>query len=224
MSLTLDPTERRVVGSLIEKDLSVPESYPLTLNSLLLACNQKNNRDPVTAYEEHHVAGALRALMDRGWVEELERAGSRTRSYAHRAKEMLAVERPELAILAELLLRGPQSSGELKTRASRMAPLASVEDVERRLEALASRPAPYVRFLGKRPGERVGRFTDLLGTPAASSGPTEAGAPHAPAAVDLDDAARAAEAEPLAATTSDLVARVERLEREVAALRARLDG
>lgn len=230
MGLDLDPTERRVVGSLIEKELSVPESYPLSLNALVVACNQKNNRDPVTAYEEHHVVGALRALMERGWVEELERAGSRVRRYAHRAPGMLAVEREDLALLAELLLRGPQSSTELRTRASRMAPFASVEDVERRLDGLAARPVPFVRYLGKRPGERVGRYTDLLGAAAASSegaAPSrgaEAGTPHAPAAADPDDAARTAEAEPLAATTADLLARVEALEREVARLRARLEG
>jgi uncharacterized protein YceH (UPF0502 family) len=228
MSLVLDPTERRIVGSLIEKDLTVPEAYPLTLNALVLACNQKSNRDPETAYEEHHVVGALRSLMERGWVQEIERAGSRVRRYAHDGAGMLGVDRAGLALLAELLLRGPQSAVELRTRASRMAPLGSVEEVERRLEALATRPVPYVRFLGKRPGERVGRFTDLLGTPAASTakatgGGDEAGAPRPPARDSAGDASGDDVSVTPSLPASDLRARVEALERAVAELRARLD-
>src|SRR5262245_56879220 len=133
MSIRLDPTERRVVGSLIEKELSVPDTYPLSLNALVLACNPKNNRDPETDFREHEVSGALRSLMDRGWVAEMDLAHGRTRRYAHRAGEQLGLDPHGLAILAELLLRGAQTVPELERRCSRMRPFASPEEVERRL-------------------------------------------------------------------------------------------
>lgn len=236
MSIRLDPTQRRIVGSLIEKQLTTPDQYPLTLNALLLACNQRNNRDPITEYREHEVAGAIRSLMDRGWVSELERSGGRAVRYQHHATAELGVDEHELALLAELLLRGPQSAPELKTRASRMRPFDTPEAVEARLEAMAKRPAPYVEFLGRRPGERVPRWRHLLAsepaTSAADSVPVDAARPPtdaeaAPAAPpsrparpdsggrpDGDDAARLAE----------LADRVDRLERAVAELRATLGG
>src|SRR5436190_6596436 len=153
MSLELDRTERRVVGCLVEKELAVPEGYPLTLNALVAACNQKSNRDPEMSLAEHEVAGALQALMNRGWVAELEMAGARTRRYAHKVREQLAVEDADLAMLAELWLRGPQSAPELEKRAARMRPQTSLESVGARLAALEKRPVPYVRLLGRRPGE-----------------------------------------------------------------------
>jgi uncharacterized protein len=228
MSLALDTTERRVLGSLIEKEMTVPESYPLTINSLVAACNQKSNRDPETEYAEHEVVGALRALMHRSWVNELERSGSRTPRFAHRAREMLAVDDVEVAILTELLLRGPQSAMELKTRASRMKPLASPEEVERRLEALAARSVPYVRLLGRRPGERVPRWEHLLSKETTGGAPVRgdpAGAASepaggAPAAVSRTASRANAPADgDVAAALADLRARVERLERKVEALR-----
>jgi uncharacterized protein YceH (UPF0502 family) len=214
MTVALDPTERRIVGSLVEKQLSVPESYPLTLHALVLACNQKSNRDPATELPESHVLGALQALMDRGWVTRLELVGARTVRYEHRAREQLGVSEPELAILAELLLRGPQSAPELERRASRMRPFASLAAVEDALRGLSERPVPYVRLLGRRPGERVPRWEHLLAPEgeraraptsgeAAAEPPTEAREPAAP--------------------PPDLATRVEALEREVAALRDRLD-
>jgi uncharacterized protein len=210
MSLLLDATQRRVLGSLVEKEMTVPEAYPLTLNALLAACTQKSNRDPETEYAEHEVVGAVRSLMQTSWVQELERSGSRTARYAHRAREMLAIDDVEVAILTELLLRGPQSSTELKTRASRMKPLASPEEVERRLEALAARPVPYVHLLGRRPGERVPRWEHLLAKEAPAGAAPAAEPPRAPVT--------AASPAPMDAL-ADLRARVERLEREVAALR-----
>src|SRR5262245_9294200 len=99
MAFALDATERRVVGSLLEKEMTVPAAYPLTINALLAACNQKNNRDPDSDYAEHEVVGALRALMHGGWVTENERSGGRTPRYAHRFREMLAVDEVESALL-----------------------------------------------------------------------------------------------------------------------------
>lgn len=225
MSIALDRTERRVVGSLVEKDLSVPETYPLTLNALVLACNQKSNRDPEMELAEHEVYGALRALMDRGWVVEMELAGARTKRYAHRAREQLAVDDADLAILAELLLRGPQSPPELRTRASRMRPLSDADEVEARLRRLAERPVPYVRFVGRRTGERVPRCEHTL-APAgeapsgdAASAPSAGPAP-APRATPLAPAAATPSAH--APSVADLLARIERLEAEVEALRRRV--
>src|SRR5262245_60676422 len=216
MALTLDPTERRVLGSLLEKEITVPETYPLTINALIAACNQKSNRDPDTNYAEHEVVGALRSLMHGGWVTENERSGGRTPRYAHRAREMLAIDDVEAALLTELLLRGAQSAMELKTRASRMRPLASPEEVERRLEGLAARPVPYVRLLGRRPGERVPRWEHLLSKEPAGAAP----AAREPQPQESRPPPRAP-ADELAAALADLRARVERLEREVETLRSR---
>jgi uncharacterized protein YceH (UPF0502 family) len=213
MSLELDATERRIVGSLVEKQLSVPESYPLTLLALVAACNQRSNRDPETSFESYQVEGAVRALMERGWVRELELAGGRTRRYAHDADGQLGVDEQDLAILAELLLRGPQSAVELKTRASRMRPFASPEDVEARLRALASRPTPYARLLGKRPGERVARWEDLLGARADRA----EGAPGAPPGAPVASAPPSAG--PRDPVTRVILERLDRLERAVDALR-----
>ena len=219
MSLALDPTERRVLACLIEKETTVPESYPLTINSLVLACNQKSNRDPHTDWPEHFVDGALRALMDKGWVQQMELAGSRTRRYGHLAGDQLGVDAHALAILAELMLRGPQSAKELETRASRMRPFASLDDVERRLAALAARPVPYVRLLGKRPGERVPRWEQLLGGGEAvvseTPSPRAASTPHEPTPTPPR-----AVADPLA----DVLARLAHLEREVESIRDELES
>ncbi len=224
MPLALDATERRIVGTLVEKELTVPDAYPMTVNSLVLGCNQKSNRDPETSYAEHEIVGALTALMDSGWVTEHEKAGGRTRRYAHRAREQLSVDEADLAILAELLLRGPQSAPELKARASRMRPLASVEDVERRLRALAARPVPYVRFIGRRPGERVDRWAHTISTeppetvPAPGSVPAAAPAP-VPGVGSPAAAAPRPSSPPGAPSLADLAARLARLEKEVEALK-----
>ena len=227
MPLSLDPTERRVIGCLIEKETTVPEAYPLTLNALVLACNQKSNRDPETDWAEHFVDGALRALMDKGWVQALERAGSRTRRYAHLAGEQLGADGHDLALLAEIFLRGPQSAKELETRASRMRPFASLEDVERRLSALAARPVPYVRLLGKRPGERVPRWEHLFGGGEAEP----AAGTASPRAASAPARATQAAASPAAGTPrgsvdplADILDRVARLEREVEAIRKAMES
>ncbi|MGE0193671.1 MAG: YceH family protein [Planctomycetota bacterium] len=162
MPLHLDSLEQRVIGTLIEKELTVPDAYPLTLNALVTGCNQKNNRDPVLEVEDFDVEGALRSLMDKSWVTRRERDGGRTMRYAHEAKAQLGVDLADLAILAELMLRGPQAAGALRTRASRMAHVGEAADVEARLEALAARPVPYVTRLPRRPREQQPRWAHLL--------------------------------------------------------------
>jgi uncharacterized protein YceH (UPF0502 family) len=180
MPLDLDRLEQRIIGVLVEKQKTVPDTYPLTVNALVAGCNQRNNRDPQMEVESYEVEGALRALMDRSWVQEMDVAGGRTLRYEHRAIDQLAVEDADLALLAELLIRGPQTPGELKTRASRMHPFTSPTEVEGRLRALAARPVPYVEQLPRRPREHAQRWMQLLGTPAEG---TAAAPPSQPAPV-----------------------------------------
>ena len=225
MSVRLDPTERRVIGALVEKQLTTPDQYPLTLNAMLAACNQKNNRDPVSEYREHEIHGAIRALMDRGWVSELERSGGRTTRYQHHAAEQLGVNEAELAILAELLLRGPESTTELNTRASRMRQLGSPESVEAKLKALGERPVPYVEFLGRRPGERVPRWRHLLASePETSNAATSREPDPAPTPTPRSSAPISRPSAPVddAARLVGLEERVDRLERAIAELRSTL--
>jgi uncharacterized protein YceH (UPF0502 family) len=211
MPLDLDPLEQRILGVLIEKELSVPDAYPLTLHALVAGCNQRSNRDPAMSATEAEVAGALRALMGRGWVSELGLAGARVRRYAHEATVQLGVDRPDLALLAELLCRGPQTPAELRARCARMQGVgASPDDVERRLEGLAARAVPYAERLPRRPREHAARWAHRLGaaraSPAADPAPTPAPTPRAATG------ARPEPADPLAA-----------LEARVAALERRLD-
>ncbi|MBV8219407.1 MAG: DUF480 domain-containing protein [Solirubrobacterales bacterium] len=244
----LTPPEQRVLGCLIEKRWTTPDQYPLSLNGLRLACNQSTNRDPVTAYDEATVRDAAQRLYLYGLARLASGHGSRAIKYRHLAEEALGLDREELAVLAVLLLRGPQTPGELKARTERMAPLGSLADVERILTALGNRD--YVRRMGRRPGQKEDRFEHLLGphddgnggappaahstmTPAATTpGPPERAA--APAATTLAPAeAPAAQTaatlplEPRAApapqVNGNLADRVAALETEVATLREELD-
>jgi uncharacterized protein YceH (UPF0502 family) len=225
MPLDLDPLEQRLVGVLIEKETTVPDAYPLTVLGLVTGANQKNNRDPVTSVQDYHVEGALKSLLQKGWVLELEREGGRTRRYAHQADKQLGVGRHELALLAELLLRGPQAPGELRTRAERMAPQTSPEEVERRLVALATRPVPYVRRLERRPREHAARWQHLLGPVAAESASeskalepvASAQVPHGAAPVPTRTPAPLAPS-PAADAVAELRAELDELRRRVDAL------
>jgi uncharacterized protein YceH (UPF0502 family) len=186
--IRLDRTEQRVIGVLIEKAFTVPDAYPLTFNALVAGCSQKSNRDPVLDLPEHHVDGALKALFIRGWVERRSREGGRVMRWGHRVPEKLGLEGERQAVLAELLLRGAQTLGELRTRASRMTPLATTDEVREILGALAERG--FVAELPRRPGERGQRWTHLLGTepeevlprPATAIEPPEAPPPAPPPA------------------------------------------
>lgn len=183
--ITLNEIEQRVLGALIEKELSTPEYYPLTLNALTAACNQKSNRDPVLTLEDRQVRGSVEALIAKDLAWQRFSPGSRAAKYAHKFSDTLskAIEfnKLELAILAELLLRGPQTVGELRGRASRMAPLTSVEDVERVLRQLSNRgDGPYVAELPRYPGQRDARFTHLFGGGAVAVLPLPGESPRAP--------------------------------------------
>jgi uncharacterized protein YceH (UPF0502 family) len=161
--IELTPDEARVLGVLIEKSTTTPEQYPLSLNALTAGCNQKNNRDPVLSMSDDQVFDALEALRAKGLVVRIEAgAGSRVHRFRHSATDTLHVRAGELAILAELMLRGPQTQGELRGRASRMAPMETLEVVRDMLRALRERPEPMVSELPPAPGTRAERYCQLL--------------------------------------------------------------
>jgi uncharacterized protein YceH (UPF0502 family) len=208
----LTAPEQRVLGCLIEKRWTTPDQYPLTLNALRLACNQATNRDPVTAYDEPTVREAAQRLCKYGVARLASGHSSRATKYRHLAEEALGLDRAELAVLSVLLLRGPQTPGELKARSERMAPIESLEHVELVLESLAAHG--YARRLTRRPGQKEDRYVQLLGGES-----DEATAPGPPAthwpAPTLTPA-------PVAARPAGLLERVAALEIEVAALRREL--
>jgi uncharacterized protein YceH (UPF0502 family) len=153
--------EQRVLGCLIEKRLTTPDQYPLSLNSLRLACNQSTNRNPVTDYDEATVRDAAQRLCKHGLARLASGHTTRAIKYRHLAEEALGLGREELSVLAVLLLRGPQTPGELKSRSERMAHLESLADVEGVLATLIERD--YARRLDRRPGQKEDRFEQLLG-------------------------------------------------------------
>jgi len=156
-----DPVELRVLGSLIEKQRTTPDQYPLSLNALRLACNQSTNREPVVDYDESTIRRALERLGQRGWARLASGAGSRAIKHRHLLNEALGLDEGELSLLAVLLLRGPQTLGELKQRTERMYGFGTLEDAERTLEALAQRE--LVARQPRRPGQKEDRYAQLLG-------------------------------------------------------------
>lgn len=202
---TLDAVEARVLGTLIEKAHTVASQYPMTLNAIVAGASQRSNRDPVTEYDESSVLDALDRLRGKGFVHEVNLSGSRVPKYRHVARERLAVSTGELVVLTELMLRGPQTVGELRGRASRMHPLESTEIVGNLLESLRRRPHPLTERLPPAPGTRAERHRQLLHPTSDSSLGTHGSS----------GAASATSVEP-----DDLSTRVERLERRLAALEA----
>lgn len=209
--IELTPDESRVLGVLVEKALTTPEQYPLTLNAVVNGANQKNNRDPVMAMDETQAFDALEGLKNKGLVTRVDSAGSRTNRYRQNAIDALHVRTGELVILAELLLRGPQTLGELRGRASRMHPLESLEVVKGMLRALAEREEPMVRELPPSPGSRAERYAQLL---CPDLHPADA--PGASGGVAAEPQRSAG------APAQGLSERVTYLEQEVATLRAAL--
>jgi uncharacterized protein YceH (UPF0502 family) len=200
----LDAVEARILGSLIEKQATTPEQYPLTENAVLVACNQKTAREPVLELGAGDVGHALRTLVERGLARVVD--GARARRYEHRFASTYSVTTRQQALLAVLLLRGPQTLAELHARIERLAPPADLEEAQQALERLIQRPQPLVANLGRGPGQREDRYMHLLGGPV-----TLASFATAP-----DDAAPA--------KRGALEARVEALETEVAALRRELEA
>ena len=213
----LSDIEARVVGCLIEKQIATPEQYPLTLNSLIAACNQKSNRDPVLALGEHDVQAALSALTRRDLVLERFGLGNRVPKYqqlfCNTEFGSLKFSPVQTAIVCELLLRGAQTPGELRSRAARLAELKAPNDIEAALDELTTRPdGPFVARLPREPGRRDSRYMQLF---TGAEPPATA-----------DPAARATETRPVEARSPGicyLESRVEVLEQAVADLRAELE-
>jgi len=225
--MQLDRTERRILGSLIEKRWSTPDQYPLSLNALVAACNQKSNRDPVLELEDFEISGCLMGLREKGLVLIRERDGGRVERYAERLSEELAVEPLAGAVLAELMLRGPQTAPELSRRVKRMVPVGGLGPLEECLAELAR--TRLVMLQGRQPGQRHARWNHLLGNDARDA------EENGEAAEEAIEAGRAPAPEPVVVVTEpvpepvttapepDLRAEVEALRREVAELRERLD-
>lgn len=162
MNPVLNDIEARVLGALIEKDITTPEYYPLSLNALLNACNQKSNRHPVMSLDEDAVRDALRGLQENGLAGPVSSADSRVPKYEHRLQEAINLPRAETALLCILLLRGPQTPGELRGRAERMYRFEELSDVHAALQRLAQREPPLVKMLPRQPGTKEARYAHLL--------------------------------------------------------------
>jgi uncharacterized protein len=167
----LEPAELRVLGCLIEKQRTTPDQYPLTLNALRLACNQATNRDPVVDYDESTVRAAAQRLGQIGWARLATGPGSRVAKYRHLFDEALDLLPSESAVLGVLMLRGPQTVAELKTRTERLHHFSGNDEVEQTLRRLDERE--LVHLLGKRPGQREERWTHLLGSGPTGAGPVD---------------------------------------------------
>ncbi len=162
MSEILTETESRILGSLVEKQLTTPEYYPLTINALVNACNQKSNRDPVVVYDETTVANALERLRDRNLVYVFYGSTSRVPKYKHMLPTVYELEPSEVAVMCVMLLRGPQTLGELRTRTERLYNFSGLGEVQETLDGLVRRDNPLVIKLERQPGQKEARFAHLL--------------------------------------------------------------
>lgn len=169
LNFILTPTEARVLGALVEKDATTPDYYPLSLNALVNACNQKSNRDPVMTLDEGTVRDALESLHDKNLAGPAGGADSRVTKYEHRVYDVLKLGRREVAIVCELLLRGPQTPGELRGRAERMHPFEGIEDVLSTLQRLMQREPALVAMLPREPGRKESRYAHLMSGEIAAS-------------------------------------------------------
>jgi len=200
----LSEVEARILGSLVEKEATTPDTYPLTSNAIVLACNQKTAREPAMQLEPGEVGNALRRLEVRGWARS--QHSGRTERYGHRVEKMLDLTRPQAALLALLMLRGPQTLHELLSRSERLASFGSIEDVQHALERIAQRDPPLVRLLARQGGQREDRYAHLLsGEPVM---PAASAAASSGASTNLGD------------RIATLEARVAQLEARLAALDA----
>jgi hypothetical protein len=231
--MTLDPIQIRVLGALIEKEIVTPETYPLSLNALLAACNQRSSRDPVMDLAEDQVRQALHTLEDQEFTSVVR--DSRVPKYEHRIRTVLNLRRDETAILCLLFLRGPQTPGELRARADRMYSFDGLEAVESTLGRLTSASVddeasgtrdlrPFVTVLPRQPGSREARYAHLLGGPVEAAARSSFGTSRSDDSVTTGYATERISAIPLAARIAELEAEVVALRAAVAAIEARLEA
>jgi len=196
METILSDIETRVLGSLIEKQVTTPEYYPLTLNALMLACNQKNNRNPVTSYSENQVADALESLREKNLAYVFYGSTSRVPKYKHVMPEVMHLSRPEVALMCVLMLRGAQTLGELRGNGARLHEFSSLEEVEETLNKLINRdPDPLVLRLPRQPGQKEGRFAHLLSGEIDLQALEQASPPITPRRTNLEEKVEALAAE-----------------------------
>jgi uncharacterized protein len=220
VNILLNDTEARVLGALMEKEITTPDYYPLSVNALMNACNQKSNRDPVMSLDEDAVRAALRGLQDDFLVRSVSGADSRVTKYEHRLQEAFNFDRREAAILCELLVRGPQTPGELRTRAERMHAFDDLSAIHTTLQKLIKREPPLVKVLPRQSGTKESRYVHLLcgDVSAGDSEHSEASSDEAVHAARAVSTPRHASAEQL----SQLSAEVAALRKEVADLQQQL--
>ena len=221
--MILTEIETRVLGSLIEKDITTPDYYPLSLNALVNACNQKNNRDPVMTLDESAVRSALSSLQEKRLAGPASGADSRVAKYEHRLQEVFNFDRREIAVLCVLLLRGPQTPGELRTRTERMYHFEALDDVVSTLERLAQRDPPLARILPRQPGTKESRYTHLFSgeppeQPSVERAPTPASAYSASNASVSNDRLSQLEAE-----VSRLRAELSEVQQQLASFRKQFE-
>ena len=233
MKIQLTPIEARVIGCLIEKQITTPDQYPMSLNALVNACNQKSNRDPVLELEERIVQPTLDDLGRKHFVVEKSGFGSRVPKYQHRFCNTeygtLKLDPRELAIVCELLLRGPQTPGELRSRAARMASFTDVSEVEAALTRLSEREdGPFVTRLAREPGRRDSRYAHLFSGPVEGGGAERHPGDARPGYADVGHGASGEQRSTIPTPETAFPdmrqeERLERLEDEVRALRAELN-
>ncbi len=218
--MLLSPEEGRVVGSLIEKQLTTPQQYPLTMNALLLACNQSSNRDPVVYFDERTVDSSLTSLKSAGIVRFVHPSHGRSVTrYRQVLEETLALSDTELALVGVLLLRGPQTAGELRSRTERMAQFEGIAAVDSELDRLAARPDPLARKLPRRPGQKEERWIQLLTDQMSDAEPAGVLEARNDLRANLRGAAVDDQASPLISSSGPLSA----LQEEVSELRAEVE-
>lgn len=200
--------EARVLGCLLEKERTTPDAYPLSMNALVAACNQSTNRTPVVDYDETTVEHALDSLRERGFVRRGVYPGSRVIKYRHTLDEELKLGAPGAALVCVLLLRGPQTPGELKSRTERLHSFGGLDAIEDALDGLVAREEPLVQRLAREPGQKEARVREILSVGASDVAATGAPEPRAPAAP----------------SPPGLAERVAALEAEVVGLRAEVEG
>jgi uncharacterized protein len=235
MPAALDAEEARVLGCLMEKEVATPEYYPLTLNSLRNACNQSSSRLPVVSYDDGTVSQALATLREKGFIRIVYSPSNRAAKYRHILEEKLMLDPAGRAVMCLLLLRGPQTVGELRTRSDRLHSFGALEEVESVLSELSRREEPLVARLDRGPGQKEARYRQLLGEEASPIGPAAATAPipdhdprpdhddSRPADRQPGDARSVGSLSPHAPGQSDLSRQVADLGAQVVDLRAEVD-
>ena len=218
MSIVLHEVEARVLGALLEKEITTPDYYPLSLNALVNACNQKSNRDPVMNLDESSVRNALNALHDNLLARSVSAADSRVTKYEHRLQEAFNFDRREAAVFCELMLRGAQTPGELRSRGERMHHFDDLSEVQSALQRLMNREPPLVKVLARQPGTKESRYIHLLSGDVEPGG--SSAAPDAPVVTSHDNADKFSQ---LQSDVAELRSDIAELKQQFAAFRKQFE-